>query len=591
MRTSLIAAALFVCHCCFGQVMFAPNRFEPSSSLQTGLAAYYKFEDPEGTTQYDAKLIGTNRNLSDMGFAAKANGKIGKAFYTTVLTQNVYCADNADLSVGDIQFTFVVWVNIESKGTGQQAVFSKYNTTGNNREYRLYWDNTTNRFVFAVSSTGTGQSGSVTANTLGELSTNTWYMIRCGHDSVANQIFIGGNDGAADTSAITTGVYNGAADFQVGVFVSSSAWKGAIDELGLWKRLLTAQELTDLYNSGNGITCCPFTAPGPVITSPQSFQVFQRNASNQGSIFISGSVMGIPGSHDLEARWNNQDGAWATIASSVTNLFSGTLSNQTAGQGLLEVRLKDMPSLWSSVKSVGVGDVFVVAGQSNASGQGSNTQSYATSTFKAGLLSNSYGWKELVDPIDSVTNQLDAVSKDSPIPNGSVWPLIATRFLTNQSCPIAFVPGPMTATGISSWQPSGGSTNRSSLYGSMVWRGKYAAGGAKAVLFWQGESDALASMSQATYYTNYTNFSYNAFTDIGCKVMPCKLQNCTNIVDTNEDKIRAAVGQAWSSDSNTLTGPDLSDLVSDDSYHLKSDASLATAAERWWNAIKAALYP
>lgn len=322
------------------------------------------------------------------------------------------------------------------------------------------------------------------------------------------------------------------------------------------------------------------------VTSPAQYQVYQRDGST-GDITITGIISGVTSS--IEARFAG--GAWSVIGTGIVGAFSLVLENQPQGSGTLEVKISGYTLSTVSIANVGVGDVFVIAGQSNAVGLGFNSQSYSGSPG-ASLFGNNYLWSNLADPTDSASDQVDTVSSDATAA-GSVWPLIATSFLTDQAVPVAFIPCAKGAVSITAWLPSGGATNRNSLYGSMVWRAKYAAGtnGVKAVLWWQGETDAQASMSQATYFNHFTNLTANVMSDLGIKVMPCKLQRCSGIPDVREDAINAAFGQAWVSDSNTLTGPDLSGIDSDDAFHLQTDFKLQEAADLWWATIEAALYP
>lgn len=287
----------------------------------------------------------------------------------------------------------------------------------------------------------------------------------------------------------------------------------------------------------------------------------------------------------MEARWNG--GAWTKITTNSTGAFSGSLTNQSQGSGVLEVRYMDQPWQMAVVTPVGIGDVFVIAGQSNAMGYGLNNQTNTGAW--AGDFGKDYNWHNLIDPSDMSNGGVDSVSNNSGAPGGSVWPLVAGRFSTNNlGFPLAFVPCSASGSSITIWQPSGGYTNRTSLYGSMIWRSRYAAGGCKAVLWWQGEYEA--KYGALTQYHDYTNLSANVYADTGVKVMPCKLETLDG---TYPDlaTVNSNYGTAWSSDPNTLAGPDLSGITADQIPHLRSDSNLAAAAELWWNAIKTAFYP
>lgn len=319
------------------------------------------------------------------------------------------------------------------------------------------------------------------------------------------------------------------------------------------------------------------------ITIPSQLQVFQRSG-NTGTIPIAGTTTGA---HVIEASFNG--GAFATIVTNPVGYFTASLSGQGKGWGTLTVRWADQTNHYTQI-TCGIGDVFVVAGQSNASGRGSNNQSYSAGGFAASEFDNAYAWQNLTDPTDDATGQADTVSADTggTAAAGSIWPLLATTIITNQTCPVAFIPCAKGSSTISDWQPAASHYDRATLYGSMAFRAIYAIqGGVRAVLMWEGETDALAGVSQATYYTALTNFTAGVQADLGVKVMCCKLQNCSGISAPNQAAINAAIGQAWSDDTNSLTGPDLSgiDTAPDDTLHLKTDAKLGAAAALWFSAL------
>lgn len=325
------------------------------------------------------------------------------------------------------------------------------------------------------------------------------------------------------------------------------------------------------------------------ITSPVNYQVIQRNGSNQANITVTGTYTGTPTA--IEASWNS--GAYTTIvASPAGGTFSGTISNQTAGQGTLIVRFTNNTSVSSSKSYVGIGDIFVSAGQSNGSGRGLNPQTYSNPTLKASLFGNDDVWKELADPTDSNTNQVDSVSLEVPgVEGGSVWPLIATNYLADQNVPVAFIPTTKGGTSITQWQPN--SSNHgdvTTLYGSM-YRRINAVGGVKAVLFWQGENDM--GTSRATYLSKVTSLANAIYSDFGVKTVVAQIGPYNNQTATNIDNVRLAQIDAWNAGGNILPGPSLYDIqITDLTYyvHFRTDAEVAAAATRWWAAIKKDLY-
>lgn len=182
-------------------------------------------------------------------------------------TEHFELADNADLSVGDIDFTVAAWVNSESLYDSNRNIIAKWNFTSNNREYILAYTNSSGRFTFRVSSNGTsGGASTATANNLGAPSASTWYHIVAWHDATNNQIGIAVNAGTADTTAHATGVFNGTSPFQIGVDEASDYWDGLIAQAALWKRVISSAERTELYAAGAGLPYADWDAAAGATT-------------------------------------------------------------------------------------------------------------------------------------------------------------------------------------------------------------------------------------------------------------------------------------------------------------------------------------
>jgi Carbohydrate esterase, sialic acid-specific acetylesterase len=337
------------------------------------------------------------------------------------------------------------------------------------------------------------------------------------------------------------------------------------------------------------------TANAIAISSPVSYQVFQKNAANTANIVISGVFTGSPTA--IEASWNG--GAYQTIAVSPTaRTFTGTLANQPVGQGTLTVRFVDSPTTSASTTYVGVGDVFVVAGQSNATGQGTNNQLYSSPTFKAGFFGFDYLWKELADPTGSNVGQVDSIANNTLGFGGSVWPLLASYVMSNENEPVAFIEAPLDASPLvypkpntPPWTIPANHEDRSTLYGQMIYRTRVAApGGVKAVLWWQGESDMMTGVYVATYKPALVNLANTIYSDLGVKLVPAIMEYATGLDPILQGGIDGDIEADWSATPSIVAGPYLTDLVSDDIVHLKSDAHLAAAANRWWNALFLGFY-
>lgn len=254
-----------------GGLRYVPNvaAMGRGNGLLNNLIAYYKLDEAAGANDaVDAHTGGLT--LTQASSPASAAGILGTA---RVFNATVYFAragDDAELSTGDVDFTLSVWVYLAAVNVNQ-AIVTRYQMNGNQREYLLYWnynDHAPNsRFSFTVSSNG-AVTTTLDATTFGAASINTWYHVVAWHDSVNNLLGIAIN-GVSDTAAYSSGVFNSTAAFTLGGLWNNTTFiypfNGRIDEVGFWKSAagnggaLTAVQRAALYNGGAGLAYSQLT--------------------------------------------------------------------------------------------------------------------------------------------------------------------------------------------------------------------------------------------------------------------------------------------------------------------------------------------
>ncbi len=211
-------------------------------ALIDNLVAYWPLDEASGNA-IDAH--GSN-DLSDQNTVGSATGLITNARdFENGSAEYFNLTDNADMSTGDIDFTFSCWVKAESLSSAQ-FVLCKANFFSTS-EYGIWWESDRFRWRAGTSTT--------VADNYGALSTGTWANVVAWHDSVNNIVGIAVNAGTANTQSYSSGVSDTGEEFRIGsdsqgFFIK---WDGLICEVGFWKRVLTSTERTDLYNSGAGL--------------------------------------------------------------------------------------------------------------------------------------------------------------------------------------------------------------------------------------------------------------------------------------------------------------------------------------------------
>lgn len=251
-------------------------------AMLTDLISYWSLGEASGTrndSHSTNHLTDTNSNVTQQ------TGKVGNAagFAPGPPHTSLNRADNASLSVADIDFTWAFWLYMNNT-TGYQAFISKDSSSNAGIEIRRESGFTQPLFLIRQSN-GTDCLRLQHA-AFGTMSTATWYFILCYHDAVNNQ------GGILVNTALTTGATSGTpADesatlrFGQNTATTDGELNGRLDEVAFWKRMLTADERTWLYNGGSGRSYADLVATeAPPVVQPTKPIVVNHASHHRASL-------------------------------------------------------------------------------------------------------------------------------------------------------------------------------------------------------------------------------------------------------------------------------------------------------------------
>jgi lysophospholipase L1-like esterase len=337
--------------------------------------------------------------------------------------------------------------------------------------------------------------------------------------------------------------------------------------------------------------------PAPLrLTAPVPYQVVQRDwpgpvGAKAGSVPAAGHA-DIPVRGDFDsgagpevweyrvvrlAAENGEGGGWARLdvrrAGAVVRLPAG-------GWYRLEVRgrVGEEVTRRGAVEPVGVGDVFLVAGQS-----------YATNYNDERL--------QVTDPerrvaaLDPATGKWRVADDPQPVPDGSdggsIWPPVGDALAKELGVPVGFANVAVGATSSAQWLPDG------KLFPRMVVAGK-ALGAFRALLWQQGESDVIAKTTTEKYVANLKAIRSAAADAWGLDVpwLPAKSTHHPTVYHDPEgearirkavDELAALPGFRPGPDTDALTGDSRGDAKSRRHF---TGAGQRRAAELWVRVLK-----
>ncbi len=319
-----------------------------------------------------------------------------------------------------------------------------------------------------------------------------------------------------------------------------------------------------------------------VVQSPLELQVSQRDKQNQAVITIAGTIQGTV--ELIEAKAELNPGAtrgkpvnWTTITTAkqiAKGKFTGSLLLQAGGWYILSIRARNAQDVIAEAKvmRVGVGDVFITAGQSNSANYGRPRQNAQDDRV---VYFNGKNFVPAQDPIPGGSGG-----------GGSPWPILGDLIARSDKIPVCFRSASLTWTEVKNWLPP-----NTKLYRNLAkCIGEFGKSGVRAVLWHQGESDSLAKTPAETYFERLRTIIKSLNKDAGY-IIPWLVAQASFHPGSNEPAEReVARGQAllWKRNiahQGAMTD-DLGKEYRSDGVHF-NQLGLATHAKRWFEALSA----
>lgn len=193
---------------------------------------------------------GNNNNGTSSGATLTTDrfGHADSAYFFNGTSSYISISTSASLESPTTGLTMSAWVNLAGYslvGQPYDPILTKSNSSANGFMYR-----------FDVNLNGTGfyagiNNWTTNAGVGYNLLLNQWYLLSAVLDSFTSYIYM--NDSLVNSLPFTTNISNNTLPLEIGRDVPgiTEVFNGKIDDVAIWNRALTPQEITNLYNSSN----------------------------------------------------------------------------------------------------------------------------------------------------------------------------------------------------------------------------------------------------------------------------------------------------------------------------------------------------
>jgi len=210
-------------------------------TLTDGLLSYWRMEG--NSTDYYGTNNGTDQSIN----YGNSFGKVSQGGQFTSLSR-IIINENAPLNTAS--FSFGMWIRTTSSSGTYQVIARR--SASFMQGYGMYFTPNTGKLGLYL---GSGADHQV--NTAKTVNDGNWHFVMMTWDGGLQQGKIYCDNVLEGTLDIGTNIaHSGTLNLGYDVPNTTTVYSfvGSMDEIGFWNRVLTAQELTDLYNAENGQT-------------------------------------------------------------------------------------------------------------------------------------------------------------------------------------------------------------------------------------------------------------------------------------------------------------------------------------------------
>ncbi|MDP2668785.1 MAG: LamG domain-containing protein [bacterium] len=226
--------------------------------LNSGLVGYWSFNgaDIANVTAFDRSGQGNNGTLSPPpagGGPVRAIGKIGQALSFDGVNDWINAGNSSTLSfsAADSKFTLAAWVKPDTNSANLNTIISRYIGTGNQRQW-AFVTTATGQIKIIISEDGIDSNVSIVSVPVLQLGTWSHVAVTMNISTDVFKMYINGAEVSITGSAPIAALFASTGNVNIGNRKDGTEgpWDGLLDDVRVYNRALTADEIKRLYKIG-----------------------------------------------------------------------------------------------------------------------------------------------------------------------------------------------------------------------------------------------------------------------------------------------------------------------------------------------------
>ncbi len=321
-----------------------------NGQLTSGIAAYWKLDETSGSTVNDSYSSNdgtvTNATINQTGILGNGVSFDGSGDY-------ILCGNSSSLDIGTSDWSFSCWFKTTatlSSSSNLYTIFSNGSSTTAGIDIILRGGTPWNGILVRLCDGSSYYDFKPESDISSTINNGAWHHLAVTIDRDGDLVIYLDNS-VVKTQSITSywaKNFHHSFEHRIGILNYNYSFDGILDEIGIWNKALTTSEVSQLYNSGNGLSY-PFGGNAQYTISTFTTGSGSVTLSPSGGTYDAGTVVTVTATQSSGYQFSS----WSGDLSGSTNPATVTMNSNKSITATFTELPPDQYSLSTSVTGSG----------------------------------------------------------------------------------------------------------------------------------------------------------------------------------------------------------------------------------------------